>query len=122
MICRLGLLSRISDFKPEAGFGVRAPLVDLDHEAQLPLPGAGVGGRVEITKNKRPGFFQDSFTEGFFQGGFYWTKSLNWFFSEMLGWEFSSRTGEEWPKTVPCLHRVGRRPSGERVKILYWRS
>lgn len=68
MICRLGLLSRISDFKPEAGFGVRAPLVDLDHEAQLPLPGAGVGGRVEITKNKRPGFFQDSSTEGFFSG------------------------------------------------------
>ena len=43
MTCRLGLRFRISDFKPETGFGVRAPLVDLDHEAQLPLPGAGVG-------------------------------------------------------------------------------
>ena len=43
MTCRLGLRFRISDFKPETGFGVRAPLVDLDHEAQLPLPGEGVG-------------------------------------------------------------------------------
>lgn len=58
----------------------------------------------------------------FFQGGFYWKKSLNWFFSGMLGGEFSSRTGEEWPRTVRCLHRVGRRTSGERVEILHWRS
>lgn len=64
MICRLGLRSRISDFKLEAGFGVPAPLADLDHEAQLPLPGWG----EKIAKNKRPGFLQDSFTEGFFSG------------------------------------------------------
>lgn len=66
MICRLGLRARISGFKLEVGFEVGAPLVDLDDEAQLPLPGEGK--KKKITKDKRPGFLQDSFTEGFFSG------------------------------------------------------
>ena len=82
----MGLRVRILGFKLEAGFEVGAPLLDLDDEAQLPLPGEGK--RKKSPKTKGQDSCRIPSQKDFFQGGFYWKKSLNWFFSGLLGGEF----------------------------------